>query len=112
MEGDIDVIWVRRKQKYFCKDDWTGQITLNAQVFFVAGERRPELSEQLRNPERCIEPQFALRLRDRNGAIILGDIIDAFAVADRQQCYMRGGIDMDQWRPGACSGFTPLRIEM
>jgi hypothetical protein len=26
--GDIEVIWVSGKQKYFCKWDWTGQISL------------------------------------------------------------------------------------
>jgi hypothetical protein len=25
----IEVIWVRMESKYFCKWDWTGQITLN-----------------------------------------------------------------------------------
>jgi hypothetical protein len=28
MAMDIEVIWVRREGKYFCKWDWTGQITL------------------------------------------------------------------------------------
>src|ERR1700694_4074319 len=28
MAGDIEVIWVRQKQKYFFKQDWTGQIRL------------------------------------------------------------------------------------
>jgi hypothetical protein len=28
MEMDIEVIWVRREQEYFCKVVWTGQISL------------------------------------------------------------------------------------
>jgi hypothetical protein len=27
--GDIDLIWVRREQKYFCRQDWTASISLN-----------------------------------------------------------------------------------
>ena len=26
---DIDLIWVRREQKYFCRQDWTASISLN-----------------------------------------------------------------------------------
>ena len=25
----LELIWVRRKQEYFCKEDWTGKISLN-----------------------------------------------------------------------------------
>jgi hypothetical protein len=28
MAMDIDLIWVKREAEYFCKPDWTGQITL------------------------------------------------------------------------------------
>jgi hypothetical protein len=28
MAEDIEVIWVKREPKYFCKGNWTGQITL------------------------------------------------------------------------------------
>jgi hypothetical protein len=28
MAWEGEVIWVRRKWKYFCKGDWTGQISL------------------------------------------------------------------------------------
>ena len=27
-DRDKEVIWVKREQEYFCKRDWTGQITL------------------------------------------------------------------------------------
>jgi hypothetical protein len=30
--GDIDLIWVNREAKYFCKQVWTGQISLIQQV--------------------------------------------------------------------------------
>jgi hypothetical protein len=29
MAGDVDGIWAGGKGKYFCKQDWTGQISLN-----------------------------------------------------------------------------------
>jgi len=26
--SDVEVIWVKREQEYFCEEDWTTQITL------------------------------------------------------------------------------------
>jgi hypothetical protein len=33
---DIDLIWVEREEKYFYNQDWTGEIALKLQEFFLA----------------------------------------------------------------------------
>jgi hypothetical protein len=36
MARDIEVIWVKRERKYFCKSDWTpGQITKRSRAIVV-----------------------------------------------------------------------------
>jgi hypothetical protein len=41
MLGVLDVIWGVRKQKYFCKGDWTGSISLiRFNKFAVTRKRR------------------------------------------------------------------------
>jgi hypothetical protein len=34
MAGDVEVIWVKREPEYFCKGDWTTQISLNSRRIF------------------------------------------------------------------------------
>jgi len=36
MAKDMWVIWVRRKRKYFCDEDWTGGIGLNPKENFLS----------------------------------------------------------------------------
>ena len=38
---DIEVIWVKREEEYFCNQDWTGQITLIEQTNLVFFEQSP-----------------------------------------------------------------------
>jgi hypothetical protein len=37
--ADKEMIWVKRKQKYFCEQGWTGQITLKPLQKFVLSRR-------------------------------------------------------------------------
>jgi hypothetical protein len=39
MAADIEVIWVKSEREYFCKGDWTTQISLNLKKIFVPSRR-------------------------------------------------------------------------
>jgi hypothetical protein len=36
MTRDVEVIWVKSELKYFCKEDWTAQITLIPRENFLS----------------------------------------------------------------------------
>jgi len=46
---DIEVIWVSAKEKYFCEQDWTAQISLNRLNNFAVARKSPGRSSRLPN---------------------------------------------------------------
>ena len=66
----MQLIWVSREQKYFCKRDWTGQIRLNRFNKFTISRNGGVLPSSLVCPEadRCAGLR---RKRHRTGSVRL-----------------------------------------
>jgi hypothetical protein len=56
MAADIEVIWVRRERKSFCKQDWTGEITLipKENFSFVVIPDAPRKPDWCHSEERLV----------------------------------------------------------